>query len=300
MDMPQPSAGHARLKALAGHWEGPETMHPSQWDPAGGTAIGRNRSRMALNGFALITDYEQERHGAVTFAGHGVMTFDPRTALYTLLWHDSMGSPPEAFTGTFDGDCLSVSHGGPGMHARLTYDISDPGCLVSSMALSSDGVEWRTLFDARYRRVPASAGLRPRSAVMCGHRYRNAPAAIDWLCRAFGFVRHAVYEGPEGTIAHAELALDGGMIFVGSMNDTPFASMIAQPDEIGGRETRSVYLLVADADVVYRQAQAAGADIVLDIEDASYGGRGFTCRDPEGRLWSVGTYDPWQVREQPA
>ena len=34
-------------------------------------------------------------------------------------------------------------------------------------------------------------------------------------------------------------------------------------------------------------------EIVVEIEDASYGGRGFTCRDPEGHVWSVGTYDPW-------
>lgn len=133
-----------------------------------------------------------------------------------------------------------------------------------------------------------------RSSVMCGHRYRDAPAAIDWLCRVFGFERHAVYEGPNGTIAHAELSLGGGMILLGSMNDTPFARLIRQPDEIGGMETRSVYLRVDDADEVYRRAKAAGAEIVLELEDAGYGGRGFTCRDPEGRLWSVGTYDPWK------
>jgi uncharacterized glyoxalase superfamily protein PhnB len=43
-----------------------------------------------------------------------------------------------------------------------------------------------------------------------------------------------------------------------------------------------------------RSARAAGAEIVLDIEDKPYGGRGFACRDLEGRLWWVGTYDPWQ------
>jgi uncharacterized glyoxalase superfamily protein PhnB len=137
--------------------------------------------------------------------------------------------------------------------------------------------------------------LNARSAVICGHRYRNAPAAIEWLCRAFGFVRHAVYEGPNGTIAQAQLTLDGGMIFVGSMNDTPFARMLKQPDEIGGAETRSLYLRVKDADAIPKRAKQAGAQIVLGIEDASYGGRGFTGRDPGGHLWSVGTYDPWKT-----
>jgi uncharacterized glyoxalase superfamily protein PhnB len=85
------------------------------------------------------------------------------------------------------------------------------------------------------------------------------------------------------------------MIFVASMNDTAFASLIKQPDEIGGVETRNVYLCVQDADEVYVRAKGAGAEIVIELQDASYGGRGFTCRDLEGRLWSVGTYDPWQA-----
>jgi hypothetical protein len=61
MEMPKPTPGHLRLKKLEGHWEGEETMHPSQWDPKGGTATGRTQGRLALNGFALISDYDQER-----------------------------------------------------------------------------------------------------------------------------------------------------------------------------------------------------------------------------------------------
>ena len=52
------------------------------------------------------------------------------------------------------------------------------------------------------------------SAVIPAHRYRNAPAAIDWLCKVLGFERHVVYEGENGTIAHAELSLGGGMIMM--------------------------------------------------------------------------------------
>ncbi len=40
-------------------------------------------------------------------------------------------------------------------------------------------------------------------------------------------------------------------------------------------------------------AKAAGAKIVIDIKDEDYGGRGYTCRDPEGHIWNFGTYDPW-------
>lgn len=128
-------------------------------------------------------------------------------------------------------------------------------------------------------------------------QYRNAAEAIEWLCRVFGFTRHAVYPGPNGTtISHAELTLGGGMIMLGSIKDNEFARNLKQPDEIGGAETRSEYLVVPDTDEVYKRAKAAGAEIVLDIKDQSYGGREFTCRDLEGRLWSVGTYDPWQPK----
>lgn len=129
-----------------------------------------------------------------------------------------------------------------------------------------------------------------RSIVIPGMCYRNAPAAIDWLCRVFGFERHAVHPGPENTIMHAELTLGGGMLMLGSVNPN---NMLTQPDEIGGAETRGINLIVPDADAVYARAKEAGATIVLDIEDKPYGGRGFACRDLENRLWWIGTYDPW-------
>ena len=50
--------------------------------------------------------------------------------------------------------------------------------------------------------------------------------------------------------------------------------------------------MVNNADLVYGRALEAGAKILLDIKDEDYGGRGFTCRDPEGHVWSIGTYDP--------
>ncbi len=152
MPMPTPSAGHRRLEMLVGRWEGIETMHPSQWDPTGGRAVGRTTSRLALNGLALISDYEQERDGAITFSGHGVYTYDPETDRYSLFWFDSMGSPPEVFRGGFTGDVLTLSHGGPPMHVRLTWDLARSGRMGSRMEMSDDGITWRTLFDAEYRR----------------------------------------------------------------------------------------------------------------------------------------------------
>lgn len=153
MEMPTPTPGHARLEKLAGTWLGHEEMKPSPWDPEGGAAVGRTKSRMALNGFALISDYEQERDGETTFSGHGVYTFDPESELYTLHWFDCMGTPPEVFTGQFDGDVLTLGHGGPGMHVRMTYDLTETGTLRSKMEMSSDGDEWQTLFEGLLKRV---------------------------------------------------------------------------------------------------------------------------------------------------
>jgi hypothetical protein len=153
METPMPTAGHLKLEKLAGHWVGKETMHPSQWDPSGGIAIGRTRSRLALNGFALISEYEQERDGNITYSGHGVFSFEPKNELYLLHWFDSMGSPPELFVGKFAGDRLVVGHEGPKMHARLTYDLADPRCMRTKMEMSPDGAVWNTLFEARYERT---------------------------------------------------------------------------------------------------------------------------------------------------
>ena len=126
-------------------------------------------------------------------------------------------------------------------------------------------------------------------------RYRNALAAIDWLVRAFGFEKNAVFMGDNDTVAHAQLTYQGGMIMLGSVdNGSEYGKLTVQPDEIGLRETKGIYVAVPDADAVYATAKAAGAEMVLDIRDMDYGGRGFTCRDLEGHLWSIGSYNPWQ------
>jgi uncharacterized glyoxalase superfamily protein PhnB len=95
---------------------------------------------------------------------------------------------------------------------------------------------------------------------------------------------------------HAQLTYGNGMIMLGSVdNGGEYSKLMVQPDEIGLRETKSTYLVVNDADAVYATAKAAGAEMVLDIRDMDYGGRGFTCRDLEGHIWSIGTYDPWET-----
>jgi uncharacterized glyoxalase superfamily protein PhnB len=134
-----------------------------------------------------------------------------------------------------------------------------------------------------------------RATIIPCLRYRDAPKAIEWLCRTCGFEKQLVVPNADGTIAHAQLSFGNGMIMLGSVLEveTEFGRLIKQPDEIGGFETQSVYVVVSDADEIYARAKAAGAEIVIEIKDEGYGGRDFSCRDLEGHLWTIGTYDPW-------
>jgi uncharacterized glyoxalase superfamily protein PhnB len=124
--------------------------------------------------------------------------------------------------------------------------------------------------------------------------YRDASAAIEWLCDVFGFEKHAVHRGKGKTILHAELTLGSGMIMLGSARKDAKSAYLKQPAEIGGGQTHGLNLIVDDADAVYGRAKAAGAEMLNDIEDKPYGGRGFSCRDPEGYVWHIGTYNPWK------
>lgn len=134
------------------------------------------------------------------------------------------------------------------------------------------------------------------STVMPAMRYRNAPAMIEWLEKVFGFERHAVYEGAGGEINQAELKLHGGMVMLGSTKDDEHGNRFQSPDALAGVETRSVYIVVEDADAVYKRALDAGATVVRPLAEMPYGSREFTVKDPEGHSWSAGTYDPWAAR----
>lgn len=132
------------------------------------------------------------------------------------------------------------------------------------------------------------------STLIPAMRYRDANAAIEWLCNVFGFARKAVYPGPGNTVGHAELTLGGGMIMLGSEKDDEYSRGFKSPLELGDKETRSVYIIVSDADEVYARAKAAGGKIMRELQNTDYGSREFTVKDPEGHSWSVGTYDPWK------
>ena len=142
----------------------------------------------------------------------------------------------------------------------------------------------------------ASAPKSTVATVIPALRYRDAPAAIAWLCRAFGFEQHLVVPGEGGVIRHAQLTFGNGMVMLGSTSEDEYSRLMKQPDEIGGAGTQSVCVIVADPDAHYARAKAAGARIVFDIEDKDHGGRGYGCCDLEGHLWWFESYDPWTGR----
>ena len=126
-------------------------------------------------------------------------------------------------------------------------------------------------------------------------RYKDAHAAIAWLERVLGFERQAVYDGPEGTVAHAQLTFGGtGMLMLGSAtNASPHPELNARPEEIGGRVTSPMYLVVKDCMPAWERVRAEGAEILMELKEMEYGVRMFAVKDLEGYHWSVGEYDPW-------
>jgi uncharacterized glyoxalase superfamily protein PhnB len=140
----------------------------------------------------------------------------------------------------------------------------------------------------------------PRSSVYPTLRYRDAPAAIVWLCKVLGFEKHAVYEDGAGGIAHAQLCLGNSLIMLSSHRNDTWGQRMVMPGDIGGRETQCCCLYTADADAHYAQALAAGAEIIDPLTAQDYGGKGYSCRDPEGHIWWVGSYDPWAEGESPS
>ncbi|MGI8429866.1 MAG: VOC family protein [Solirubrobacteraceae bacterium] len=126
-------------------------------------------------------------------------------------------------------------------------------------------------------------------------RYQDAPAAIDWLERAFGFERHAVYADPDDSaiIHHAELRFGSGMIMPGSARESRGSSPrpVLTPSQAGG-STGATYVIVDDPDAHHERAKAAGAEILREPIDQDYGSRDYSACDLEGHIWSFGTYRP--------
>lgn len=118
--------------------------------------------------------------------------------------------------------------------------------------------------------------------------YDDAPAAIDWLCRAFGFEQRLVVHGPHDRVEHSELTF--GTVAVMVSSPKPEQGRLS-PRALGG-VSHALSIYVDDPDAHCRRARLAGAVIVRDLQDEEYGGRCYLAKDPEGHLWYFGTYRP--------
>jgi uncharacterized glyoxalase superfamily protein PhnB len=125
----------------------------------------------------------------------------------------------------------------------------------------------------------------PRTAVWPSLLYRDANAAIAFLVAAFGFEEVAVYRNPDNSVVeHAELRWpEGGGVMLGNVR--PDSGIGDLPPGVG-----AIYVVVSDPDALYARATANGATITREMRDEEYGSRGFAARDPEGVIWSFGTY----------
>jgi hypothetical protein len=152
MDMPQLLPQNQALTIIAGTWIGHEQIHPSPFDPAGGPAVGRVINRVALDGFAVIQDYEQERNGKVNFRGHGIFRWDRGDSCYKLHWFDSAGQAPVEYQGSLEaGVLILTAPQGPGF-ARASFDFSQDGKYLYRMEVSPDGNQWFVFMDGEYQR----------------------------------------------------------------------------------------------------------------------------------------------------
>lgn len=153
MEMPKPTKEHEKLHIFAGEWEGEETMHASPMGP-GGTARGKMKARVDIDGFYVISDYVQERDGAITYRGHGVYGYDPQGGKFSWYWVDSMGFPSVPSPGTWDGDTLTFSSSHPGGQGRYVYRWEGKDKHHFRIENSFDGgATWSTFMEATYTRV---------------------------------------------------------------------------------------------------------------------------------------------------
>lgn len=139
--------------------------------------------------------------------------------------------------------------------------------------------------------MTTSATTRP--TIIPTLRYKNARAAIDWLTSAFGFEEHLVVPGENDKIVHAQLTFGNGMIMLGSSGDDEFGALQHAPSGGKGPTFQSPYIVVVDIENHYRRAIAAGASIAIALRAEDYGGKVYSCWDPQGHLWNFGSYDPW-------
>lgn len=132
-------------------------------------------------------------------------------------------------------------------------------------------------------------------------RYRDPEAALGFLTGTLGFHLHAAFRDEDGALIHAQLTATAegpasGMVMIGpegsAAEPNEFDPYMIHPSQTGGRETVSIYAVVADVAARYARTVAAGIEVLIPLRSEPYGGLSFSIRDPEGHIWTLGSYDP--------
>lgn len=219
--------------------------------------------------------------------GHAELRFDDALVMLSSTKSDALAlRPPRELGGSNQSICLVVSD--PDAHharalsagAEIVWPLNDTSYGARCYACRDpEGHLWIV---GDYR--PAGgASLAPELLYADGRR------AIAWLHEAFGMEEVLVVPTADGGVYHAELRCPGGVVMLTSHQGD--GGGLLPPATLRG-VNQGVYVVVDDVDAHYRLAMAAGATVVLDLKDTDYGSREYTCRDPEGHLWSFGTYRP--------
>ncbi|HEX2336195.1 MAG TPA: VOC family protein [Hyphomicrobiaceae bacterium] len=131
-------------------------------------------------------------------------------------------------------------------------------------------------------------------------RYRNPGAAARWLCEAFGFREHDSAQESDQHVKYILLGLGDSCVLVRPVSNSVFDDLMVEPSAVGGANTHVLYVTIPDAEAHCTHAKSAGAKVELEPQDDGLGGRFYTCRDPEGHLWSFGTNRYGQSGSMPA
>jgi len=169
---------------------------------------------------------------------------------------------------------------------------SERRVLNTSVPNSATNFSWRSILTCRWTRDPSGVIIEAQPDwevdvatqaqspnIFPFMRFRDADAGMEWLSRAFGFEQQVAYRSDDNAIQHAQMSLGPGIVMLGQ----------GDPEH---RLSQGIYIAVDDVDAHYERAKAAGAEIVREIADTDYESREYTARDPEGHLWSFGTYHP--------
>jgi uncharacterized glyoxalase superfamily protein PhnB len=119
--------------------------------------------------------------------------------------------------------------------------------------------------------------------------YDNTRTALSYLVDVLGFQELAVASDEVGDVIHAELGWPGGGVLVlGSTKhvDSVHGGMLAG--------STALYVVTNDVDAIHARVVRAGGHVVEAPHDTRFGSGAssyvFTAMDPEGNLWTFGTY----------